>query len=296
MSAAAELLRLQLRAAQGIISKMEIGTCRKMQDAIGKLWAGVLRDKVRFETVEGLPFPAEMAVPAGEPEPKDGGILYLHGGGYTAGGVEYARGFGSIMTEHTGYSTLCIEYRLAPEDPYPAALEDALTAYLYMLDNYAPEKIAVAGDSAGGGLCFCLMQKVKELKLPLPACIVAVSPWTDLTMRAPSVEENKKRDPSLKKETLDFYAGLYAEGRLEEPMVSPVYGDMSDMPPSVIFVGSDEILLDDSVRMAQKLKRAGRKCTLIVEKGMWHVYLLYGVPEAKKAISIMKGFLGDHIG
>ena len=191
MSAAAELLRLQLRAAQGIISKMEIGTCRKMQDAIGKLWAGVLRDKVRFETVEGLPFPAEMAVPAGETEPKDGGILYLHGGGYTAGGVEYARGFGSIMTEHTGYSTLCIEYRLAPEDPYPAGAGGCAHGISVHAGQLCAGKIAVAGDSAGVRAVFCLMQKVKELKLPLPACIVAVSPWTDLTMRAPSVEENK---------------------------------------------------------------------------------------------------------
>ena len=296
MSAAAEILKIQLRAAQAIISKMDISTCRKMQDTIGKLGASSMKDKVRFDKVEDCSFPAEMAVPVDDADVRDGGILYLHGGGYTAGGVEYARGFGGIMTQLTGMKTFCIEYRLAPEHPYPAAVEDALEAYLYMLDKFSADKLVVAGDSAGGGLSFCLMMKLKEMKLPLPACIVASSPWTDLSMTRSSVEENGKRDPSLKKETLQFYAKLYAKDNdLHEPMISPIYGDLSYMPPSIIFVGGDEILLDDSKDMAQKLADAGRECTLVVDEGMWHVYLLYGVPESKRALSMMTDYIMEHI-
>ena len=289
MSAAAELLRLQLRAAQGIISKMEIGTCRKMQDAIGKLWAGVLRDKVRFETVEGLPFPAEMAVPAGETEPKDGGVLYLHGGGYTAGGVEYARGFGSIMTEHTGYSTLCIEYRLAPEDPYPAALEDAVYAYRWLLEEkkYQPSQIVVAGDSAGGGLALALCLYAKDHGLPLPAGIITMSPWTDVSLSGASYEENYTIDPLFgnSKENMLYQCSYIGNANPKNPYLSPLFGDFEGFPPMLMQVGAYEVLLDDTRAAAKKARAEGVKVRCSVYDGMFHVFQmgLDLIPESREA-------------
>ncbi len=175
---------------------------------------------------------------------------------------------------------LCAGYRLAPEYPYPAALEDALSAYRRMLERFDAQNITLAGESAGGGLCYCLCLRLKALGLPQPGRIVAVSPWTDLTVPdRPCADLN---DPVLSAEGLRYSASLYAPGRLREPTVSPLFGELSGLPASLIIAGSDEILLDDSVEMARRLAAQGCACELHVEEGVWHAYVLYGIPEARR--------------
>lgn len=233
-------------------------------------------------------FPGLWALPK-EPE-GDGVLYYLHGGGYIGGDLTYAKGFATTLAAKTGKKTFCIGYRLAPENPFPAALDDAVEGYRYLLAmGYPPEKIVLAGESAGGGLIYCLCLKARELGLPMPAGLIAISPWTDLTQSGASYETNREADPSMTRDRLTYYAQCYTD-RPEEPLVSPLFGDLSQMPPSVIFVGGDEVMLDDAVRLHEKLLAAGRRSRLTVRPELWHAYLLYGVKEAEEDYKTLEEF------
>ena len=164
-------------------------------------------------------------------------------------------------------------------------------AYQRMLETYAPEDILLAGESAGGGLCYCLCLRLKALNLPLPGGVVALSPWTDLTMSAERYpSDTTPADPVLSAQGLKYSAELYAGDRAGEPEASPFYGDLQGLPPSLICAGSGELLLNDSVEMAEKLRSQGCRCELHVEEGMWHAYVLYGVPEAKAGLELIRAF------
>ena len=224
-------------------------------------------------------------------------ILYLHGGGYTAGGLDYAKGFGALLASQTRLIVFCVAYRLAPEHKFPAAQDDALAAYQYLLDSgYAPEHIAIAGESAGGGLALSLTLRLRDEHKPLPACVVAISPWADLSLSGSSYRNNVQRDPTLIRESLAYYAIAYAAGHENEAYVSPVRGDFCGFPPSLLFAGGDEILLSDAKTVYQQMKKAGAECTLVVEDGMWHVYPLYGTREGKRALEQMSLYLRTRLG
>ena len=283
------LVHAQIMLLNPLLKRMDLKAMRKLQDALGVLGATALAGGVAFVDEFFDDFDAAWAVPKDVQSKK--AILYLHGGAYTAGCLSYARGFGGILAEETGRKVLCVGYRLAPEFPYPAALNDALEAYRRMLKTYAAKDILLAGESAGGGLCFCLCMKLKALGLPLPEKIVAVSPWTDLTMaegRYPAGAGSL--DPVLSVEGLKYSAQMYAGERAGEPTASPLFGDLTGMPPSLILAGAEELLLGDSVEMAEKLNAQGSACTLHVEEGMWHVYVLYGIPEAKAALGRIRDY------
>lgn len=288
------LLREQMRLLKPILtSKNVLSAARIAQDKAGELGARSNSDKVRFEDISLGSFSASWAIPADCAESKKV-ILYLHGGGYTAGGLDYARGFGSVLACSTGRRVLCPAYRLAPENIFPCALDDALLAYRYLLMNVeSASDICLAGESAGGGLEYCLIHKLKELNLPLPAAVVAISPWVDLTESGNSHISNASRDPSLSKELLDFYAECYVPtGDKGQPLASPLFGDLAGFPPSYIVASEDEVLLSDSEVMAKKLVKAGCSVELVVFPGMWHAFVLYGVPEAQKALSYISEFIG----
>ena len=270
-----------------------VEACRKAQDRIGALGARVLGDKVRYSPAVSTPYQADWAeVEAPRP---NCAILYLHGGGYTAGTLEYARGFGGVISELTQCRTLCVGYRLAPEEPFPAALCDALDAYRLMLRDYDPARIALIGESAGGGLCYALCLRLREEGLPLPACIVAISPWTDLSLSLDAITRNASLDPTLDKESLALQARMYAGTALRDPLVSPLYADLHGLPPSMLYAGSHEILEDDARAMHAKLQSALCQSTLHVEEGAWHAYVLYGIYEARKALEEITCFIGDFI-
>jgi len=249
--------------------------------------------------------------------PKDelstGIILYLHGGGYTSGNLSYAKGFGATLAAKCGIRVFCVEYRLAPEYIYPAALDDCLEAYGYLLSNgYDPSQIIICGESAGGGLAYALCEKLHDKGRTMPAGIIAISPWTDLTLSGESYKTNEKNDPSMTKERLAYFANCYMYGAKREgkklhpivnedeaedkriksdPRVSPLFAELEKMPPSLIFAGGDEIMLDDSVRMHNALLESGCESHLIVREDMWHAYVLYGIKENEDDFYKMSKFI-----
>ena len=271
----------------------------------------VHKKDVRAEDFTIGSMPCSMIHP--RDELSDGVILYLHGGGYTCGSLDYAKGFGSALAAKCGIRVLCVAYRLAPEEVYPAALQDCTDAYGYLLSNgYAPQRILLCGESAGGGLCYSLCIKLRDKGWALPAGIIAISPWTDLTMSGASYEANLKRDPSMTREKLKYYADCYLYGAVtseknlypvtnedaeedarikRQPLVSPLFAELDRMPPSLIFVGGDEIMLDDATGIHKKLLSAGCRSELVVTPEMWHGYVLYGLKENEGDFDRIRKFI-----
>ena len=289
MALSPKTVRNQITMLQPLLRSCSVETIRKGQNLIGELMCFKHRTQVLVHTHPFEHFEAAWVLP--RDERRQGVIMYLHGGGYTYGDLEYAKGFGSTLAVQCGVRVFCPAYRLAPEHPYPAALDDAVTAYEYLLQKgYDPRHITLCGESAGGGLCYSLCLKLKQKGLPQPASIIAISPWVDLTASGESYDTNRERDISLSKDLVDFFAQNYAQKR-ENPLVSPLFGQLEDFPPSLIFVGGDEILLSDSERLHQKLLHAGCKSQLVITPERWHGYLLYGLEEDRKDFVTLNRFL-----
>lgn len=285
------VVREQIRLIKPIINRMSIPVARTFQDALGELGAKLVAGRVIFEPVPMDGFEACFAVPADQKD-KRRVILYLHGGAYVAGNMKYARGFAGILADKIQQPVFSVAYRLAPEHPFPAALDDALTAYQYLLANgWDARQISFVGESAGGGLVYCLCLRLKQLGLPLPAALVGISPWTDLTFGGASYTTNACKDPSLAEDVLRDHAAVYANGKQQDPLVSPIFGDLTGLPPSLLLAGGDELLLSDAVTLAERLKSSGCSCELIVEDGLWHVYVLFSIPEARSALDKIACFL-----
>ena len=293
MALSAKNVRAQLARLTPLMENRSLETIRKGQNALGSLMSSGLRREIVVKKHSFSHSQAAWVLP--KDERRQGVILYLHGGGYCTGDLDYAKGFGSTLAAHCGARVLCLAYRLAPENPFPAALEDAVEGYRYLLEKgYDPSHISLCGESSGGGLCYALCLKLKELSLPLPGSIVAISPWTDLTSSGPSYQDNREVDPSLRQSRIDFYKKAYG-GDPTDPLVSPLFGELTGMPPSLIFAGGDEILLSDSQSMAQKLQEAGCAVHLVVRPERWHVYLLYGLEEDREDMTLLNKFLDQHL-
>ena len=246
--------------------------------------------------------PADMENPEGEYirhiESQDGPlILYFHGGGYVMGTCRAHRAIVAKVVRASGVNALCFEYRLAPEHPFPSALEDAVAAYQWLLESgRIPSQVVFMGDSAGAGLCLAALLALKEQGLPQPAGAVAMSPWTDLLCSSSS---HGKRDPLAPEGSWEVFGKYYAgENAMTNPLISPLYGDLSGLPPLFLSVGDCENLLDDSVRFAQKAEKAGVDVTLQVGKGMVHCYpaLTPMFPEAKTAMEQIALFIRRQLG
>lgn len=293
MPLSVKTVRSQIAILQPLLHNLSLETIRRSQNKLGEFMSARYSDRVLVKKHSFSCFEGAWVLP--RDERREGVILYLHGGGYTCGELEYAKLFGSVLASDCGVRTLAIAYRLAPEHPYPAALDDALEAYQYLLKKgYQPQHIALCGESAGGGLCYALCLRLKEKKLPLPGGIVTISPWTDLTLSGASYETNKKIDPTMTRELLEFYANAYGGDR-RDPCVSPIFGDLSEMPPSLIFVGDEEIMRSDAENLHEKLIAAGRHSELVIAPERWHGYLLYDFAEDKNDFRTINRFLNKHI-
>ena len=225
-------------------------------------------------------------------------ILYLHGGGYTMGSAQTHAAFAGMLSDLSQIRVLSVDYRLAPEDPHPAAVRDAAYAYRWLLkQGVSAKSIVIGGDSAGGGLTFATMLELKRKGDPLPAAAFAISPWVDLAATGQTVVTKAAVDPIITELGLHYMASLYAGGAdLRLPLISPLYGDVSDLPPALIHVGTSEMLLDDSRRMAEALRRAGVDCVLKEWKDMFHVFhTVTALPEARKANKEIAAFIRSHI-
>ena len=229
----------------------------------------------------------------------DRNLLYLHGGAYAFGSPRLYRHFTWRMADAARARVLIIDYRLAPEHPFPAALEDAVTAWLWLLDTgAAPAGMAMAGDSAGGGLTFAAMLKLRDDGLPLPAAAVTMSPWTDLALTGEAMRSNAEADPMLVAEDVPRFAEFYLAGAdARQPYASPLYGDPRGLPPTLIQAGSDEILRDDAVRMAERMRAAGCEVELQVWPKMVHAWQLLApvLPEAREAIEEIARFFAARL-
>lgn len=293
MEISSKLLRLQISLFKSFLNGCNIEKARLVQSKMGNLISSLHKSKVCYDTKIFKDFIGEWIAP--KSQKLNGVILYLHGGGYVLGDIDYAKGFGTTLSALANIKVFCAAYRLAPEFPFPAALDDALVAYKYLLDSgYSANQIILCGESAGGGLILSLTLKLKELSLPLPSGIIAISPWCDLTLSGNSFITNKVKDPLLTKERLSYYASIYSSDT-SNPFVSPLLGELSSFPSTLIFAGSDEILLDDSVMLHKKLINSGNISKLFVANEMWHAYILYGVKEAKRDLKIITEFIKEKI-
>ena len=225
-------------------------------------------------------------------------VLHLHGGGYVTGGIDSHQAMCILMAQTLKMKILLPEYRLAPEHPFPAALEDALKAYRWLLARgYKSSNVIVSGDSAGGGLALATVLSLRNDKEPLPALVFCLSPWADLTLTSQSHFINAEAESILTIGTLKEWSLAYtAENNLRNPLVSPVYAGFHNFPPLIIQVGSDEILLDDARTLADKAGADGVDVTLRIWDGMFHAWPALGgmIPESKKAFEEMGTFIHNH--
>ena len=246
-------------------------------------------DFISVETIEMPNFTMEYLTNNAITERDDKVILQLHGGGYVGMLHNAYRTFAGLYSEVSkGMHVLTIDYRVAPEHPYPAALEDAFMAYCWLLGNgYHSDQIIVAGDSAGGGLAMALCHYLKDHNMMLPLGIIAMSPWTDLTASGPSYDENYDKDPLFggTRDSLIYNKEYICENDPTNPYISPLFGDFRKFPPMLIQVGGIEMLLSDSVSVASKAKDQGVKVKLSVYDGMFHVFQMAGkiLPESYNA-------------
>jgi monoterpene epsilon-lactone hydrolase len=252
---------------------------------------------VRVRPVDAGGVPAYWFEPRGGPSGR--WVLYLHGGGYVGGGYALHRNLVGRLARAMGATVLFVDYRLAPEHPHPAALDDALAAYRWLREAHGvpASAIALAGDSAGGGLCLATMAALRDRAEALPAGAALMSPWTDLTCSGASFQALDAIDPMLSAHMLPPNARSYAgDADAAAPAMSPLFADLSGLPPCLIQVGAEEILLDDAVRLAERGRAAGMAVTLAVKPQLFHVFqAAHTAPEAWTATREIADFLVERL-
>lgn len=250
-----------------------------------------------FTPVDANGIPAEWVHPPQAPE--DRAMLYFHGGSYNCGSIASHRSLVTNIAHAARIRALIVDYRLAPEHPFPAAVADALTTYRWLLDNgFQPDRLIIAGDSCGGGLSLALLIRLQEEALPLPAAAVCLSPWTDLTCSGESWHTNARKDVMLDPYPLRDSARLYlGEVDPHTPLASPLYADLRGLPPLLIQAGSDELLLSDATSFAERAREAGVEVTLEIWQGMQHEWHFAAdlLPEGRQAIQKIGEFVQKHI-
>jgi epsilon-lactone hydrolase len=272
----------------GDVSIAEMRAGMEQMAAISKAPEGT-----RVEPVNAGGVPSEWSVAPDASE--DVTILYLHGGGYALGSLSSHRHFVGWLSKAAGARVLAADYRLAPEHPYPAAVEDAVAAYRWLLaSGVAPARITLAGDSAGGGLALATLVALRDAGIPLPAAAALMSPWVDLALAGESMDSKAEIDPMVTREPLAKMAEAYLAGQsATAPTASPLYADLAGLPPLLIHVGTAETLLDDSLRLADRAKAAGVDVQLEVFDDLIHVFHWFAplLPEAVEATEQVGKFL-----
>ncbi|WP_375200893.1 alpha/beta hydrolase [Hyphococcus sp.] len=224
-------------------------------------------------------------------------VLYLHGGGYVFGSPKSHSAFTYALAKEACAEIFSLDYRMAPEHPFPAAVDDAVAAYEWLLgEGRDPAKLVIGGDSAGGGLTLALLLSIKARGLPMPGGALLLSPWTDLATTGASLDENEKSDAMFKKVYIVEGAKRYlAAADPKAPLASPLYGDLAGLPPTLIFVSNSEVLRDDSTRLQEKLVAAGVQSKLVTEKGLIHVWPIFPgrFPEAMKSVHEAAAFITE---
>lgn len=262
-------------------------SCEKGAARLGTLPKGI---SIRQEIINMVLL--EWIVP--ENAPGDKLIFYVHGGGYVSGSCNDHRNIIAKVAKLTGLTALLYEYGLAPENPYSAALNDSINVYKAVLEKgYKSENIVVMGESAGGGLCLAILLAIKDKNLPMPKAAVAIQPWTDLSCSAPSYQ-TKNKVSMAPLNCWNVFAHYYVgKNDVKNPYISPLYGNLANLPPIFLSVGDNDELYDDGVRFYEKAKQAGVDITLKTGKGMIHCYPLLAplFPEATEAMNAIVDFI-----
>jgi len=253
---------------------------------------------VRCTAVDADGVPAEWITAASARD--DHAVLYLHGGGYCIGSIATHRQLASDVSRAAGARVLLIAYGLAPERPFPAAVEDAARAYRYLLaSGVKPSRASIAGDSAGGGLTAAALLALRDAGTELPAAGVCLSPWFDLTLSGASMQSKAAVDPIVQRDRLQRMADAYLDSRpATTPLASPLYADLAGLPPLLVQVGTAETLLDDATRFAERARAAGVAVDLDVWDDMVHVWQAFAfvLPEGRQALERVGAFLRRHCG
>jgi len=286
-----EMLRNQPVLDSATIADMRAG----MEDMAG---GAPLPEGTTIEVVDAGGVPAEWVSVAGAPG--DAVLLYLHGGGYCIGSINTHRGMAARLAQACRARALNLDYRLAPEHPHPAAVDDAVAAYRWLLDRgVAPAQIVLGGDSAGGGLVMATLLALRDAGHPLPVAGFCLSPWVDLECSGETMTTKADVDPMVGKDGLTEMAAAYAgDHELRHPLVSPLHADLSGLPPLLIQVGTAETLLDDAVRLADRARNAGMDVRLEAWDDLVHVFQAFApmVPEAVEAIDGIGRFVRERTG
>jgi epsilon-lactone hydrolase len=271
------------------------GTVHDMRARIESFTAPV-DPHIETEVVDAGGVPSEWVRGPGVRD--DAAMLYLHGGGYAIGSINTHRGLAGRISEAADMPVLVIDYRLAPEHPHPAAVEDAVAAYRWLLaQGLKPERLVIAGDSAGGGLTVATLVALKDAGEPLPACAVPISPWVDMEVSGESCTTRADVDPMVTPDALKRMADWYMNGQdLRAPLASPIHADLSGLPPLLVQVGDAEVLLDDAQRLVERSKAAGVDATCEVADECIHVWHVFpGVPESDAAVARLGEFVKGHV-
>jgi epsilon-lactone hydrolase len=287
---------VQMLRARPILPDVSVEEMRAGMAAMvgsAQLPAGLIREP---RVVNGVP--AEWVSAAGSLA--DRAVLYLHGGGYVLGSIDTHRELAARISAASGARCLVIDYRLGPEHRFPAAVDDAVAAYRFLLDcGYTPAKLAIAGDSAGGGLTMATLVALRDAKLPLPATAVGISPWVDLTGDSETMTSKAAVDPMVQREPLRTLAKHYlGSADPRTPLASPLFADLKGLPPLLIQVGDSETLLDDSRHFAERARKAGVEVELEVWPEMIHVWHAFAalLPEGREAIERLGAHLRKRLG
>ena len=285
MGLPAKLVRSQLNFFKPFVANCSLEVTRKGQDKLGELMEAIHRRDVYVRDHDFGLFSGAWLIP--KDERRQGVVLYLHGGGYTCGQLGYARILASKLALATGFDVLSFEYRLAPEHPFPAAIEDAVAMWDYLMYmGYGARDVIVAGDSAGGNLALELALKLKEQGRAQPRGLVLFSPWTDMTASGKSYRTCKTLDPMLTMEYIaavrEAYTGPDADW--SRPCYSPLFADLRGLPPTLVQVGTNEILKSDSERLVENLQKAGVYAQLEVYPECWHVFQQMPIRRAAVAM------------
>ena len=285
-----QMLAAQPRNPDATVAEMRAGITQ-----LAQLFP--LAADVRAERVDAGGVPAEwVSVPQSR---DDRVMLYLHGGGYVLGSPASHRELASRIARATQARLLVLDYRLAPEHPFPAAADDALASYRWLLATGVPAtQIVIAGDSAGGGLALSTLTAVRDAGQPLPVAGVCLSPWVELEITDAAIKANAVYDPMVDADGLEKMGRLYAAGNLRHPRAAPLYADYNGLPPLLILVGTRELLLQDARRVAAKARAAGVDVKLEEWEGLIHVWPLFGpeMPEGQQAVARIGEFVRQWFG
>ena len=257
----------------------------------GKLPRGMVGSSVSIRDVA-----AEWLVPEGSPN--DTAILYLHGGGFCLGIVNANRNFVARMAQGSGIRVLLPDFRLAPEYPYPAAFDDALCVYTWMLgEGYASRNIVLMGDSSGAGLCLSIVVALRDRGMPLPGVCVCLCPVTDLQGTGASLRDRAAVDPYALKDPLALVRHYVGNHDPSDPYLSPLYADLTGLPPMLVHASVDDVFLDDATRFVEKARHAGVDVTFKVWENLWHIFHLSAdiLPEGKRAVQEVCNYLHDRM-